>query len=81
VQIENTLPHFHPLVARWFKDRVGRPTDLQEEAWPKIAAGEHLLITAPTGSGKTLAAFLWALNRSFEVLVDYKNVNLFHPRQ
>jgi ATP-dependent helicase Lhr and Lhr-like helicase len=28
-----------------------------------IAAGEHVLATAPTGSGKTLTAFLWALNR------------------
>ncbi len=31
------------------------PTDVQEQAWPKIAAGYHVLITAPTGSGKTLA--------------------------
>jgi ATP-dependent Lhr-like helicase len=57
------LTQFHPLVTRWFQKRIGRPTDVQQEAWPKIAAGEHLLITAPTGSGKTLTAFLWALNQ------------------
>jgi len=57
------LTQFHPLVARWFKERIGLPTDVQEQAWPKIAAREHLLITAPTGTGKTLAAFLWALNQ------------------
>jgi ATP-dependent Lhr-like helicase len=55
--------HFHPLLARWFSETMGRPTDLQEEAWPLIAGGEHLLITAPTGSGKTFAAFLWAIDR------------------
>jgi ATP-dependent Lhr-like helicase len=54
---------FHPLVARWFKDRVGEPTDVQERAWPLISSGEHALITAPTGSGKTLAAFLWAIDQ------------------
>ncbi len=54
---------FHSLVSRWFRDRLGRPTDVQEEAWPRIAAGEHVLISAPTGTGKTLAAFLWALNQ------------------
>ena len=57
------LNQFHPLVSKWFEDQVGRPTDVQQEAWPRIASGEHLLITAPTGSGKTLAAFLWALNQ------------------
>ncbi len=54
---------FHPLIRDWFADRIGRPTPVQEEAWPRIAAGEHLLVTAPTGSGKTLAAFLWAIDR------------------
>ena len=54
---------FHPLVARWFGDRVGLPTDIQNQAWSRIASGEHVLITAPTGSGKTLAAFLWTLNQ------------------
>ncbi|MDD5206452.1 MAG: DEAD/DEAH box helicase, partial [Desulfobacterales bacterium] len=54
---------FHPLVARWFLESVGKPTDLQEKAWPVIAKGENVLISAPTGSGKTLAAFLWAVDR------------------
>ena len=43
-------------------DRFRAPTDVQERSWPRIAAGEHLLITAPTGSGKTLTAFLWAID-------------------
>ena len=54
---------FHPLITRWFLERFGKPTDLQEKAWPAIAEGEHVLICAPTGSGKTLAAFLWSINQ------------------
>src|SRR5208282_2893983 len=54
---------FHPLVAQWFVERVGLPTDIQIKAWPEIAKGRHALVTAPTGSGKTLAAFLWAINQ------------------
>ncbi|MEZ5278312.1 MAG: DEAD/DEAH box helicase [Opitutaceae bacterium] len=54
---------FHPLIRKWFEEQVGRPTDVQEQAWPVIARGEHVLVTAPTGSGKTLTAFLWALNQ------------------
>jgi len=53
---------FHPLVAKWFLERIGEPTDVQKRAWPPIASGEHVLISAPTGSGKTLAAFLWSIN-------------------
>jgi len=57
------LKLFHPLIRGWFEARFGRPTQVQAQAWPGIAAGEHLLAVAPTGSGKTLAAFLWSLDR------------------
>jgi len=60
---KNTLSLFHPLIERWFRKQVGTPTAIQALAWPIIAGGEHVLLTAPTGSGKTLTAFLWALNQ------------------
>ena len=47
----------------WFRSAFEAPTAAQEQAWPAIASGEHVLISAPTGSGKTLAAFLWAIDR------------------
>ena len=56
------LEQFHPLVRRWFEERFAAPTDAQEKAWPIIAAGEHVLVSAPTGSGKTLTAFLSTLD-------------------
>ncbi len=57
-----SLERFHPLVRAWFVRRYGQPTAVQLQAWERIAAGDHVLVTAPTGSGKTLAAFLWALD-------------------
>jgi ATP-dependent Lhr-like helicase len=54
---------FDGIVAEWFRLRIGEPTGVQERAWPEIAAGRHILVTAPTGSGKTLTAFLWSLNQ------------------
>ncbi|HVC57357.1 MAG TPA: DEAD/DEAH box helicase [Stellaceae bacterium] len=53
---------FHPAVAAWFEKSFAAPTAAQQEAWPAIRAGRHVLIAAPTGSGKTLAAFLAALD-------------------
>ena len=56
------LEQFHPLVRRWFDSRFAAPTDAQTQAWPIIARGEHVLVSAPTGSGKTLTAFLSAID-------------------
>ena len=56
------LDRFHPLVAGWFRDRLGTPTAPQLAGWPAIADGKDTLIAAPTGSGKTLAAFLACLD-------------------
>ena len=61
----DALSVFHPLIRRWFAAAVGEPTEIQALAWPRVAAGEHVLISAPTGSGKTLTAFLWALHQLF----------------
>jgi ATP-dependent helicase Lhr and Lhr-like helicase len=60
----DSLASFHPLVREWFLSRFGRPTAVQEEAWPLIASGAHVLALAPTGSGKTLTAFLGAISRA-----------------
>lgn len=60
---EEALERFDPRIAAWFRARMGEPTDAQTRAWPSIARGENILLTAPTGSGKTLAAFLWVINR------------------
>lgn len=49
-----TTDILHPLAAKWFQNRFGAPMDLQLQAWPRIALGEHVLVSAPTGSGKTL---------------------------
>lgn len=60
------LEGFHPVVAEWFRTHIGHPSAPQREAWPEIAAGRNVLVTAPTGAGKTLAAFLESINRLFE---------------
>jgi ATP-dependent Lhr-like helicase len=56
------LEAFSPPTRDWFCQTFAAPTPAQEQAWPAIASGEHVLISAPTGSGKTLAAFLWAID-------------------
>jgi ATP-dependent Lhr-like helicase len=57
------LEHFSSRTREWFGSAFDKPTPAQAQAWPAIASGEHVLISAPTGSGKTLAAFLWAIDR------------------
>src|SRR5277367_3165986 len=57
------LTHFDPLVAEWFSNRFGNPTEPQIAGWREIRNGGDVLISAPTGSGKTLAAFLICLDK------------------
>src|SRR5829696_194537 len=61
--LSDPLASFTPEVRDWFTRSFERPTEAQAQAWPAIAAGDNVLLSAPTGSGKTLAAFLWALDR------------------
>lgn len=42
----------------WINHTFSAPTAVQKEAWPAIAEGGSVLISAPTGTGKTLSAFL-----------------------
>ncbi len=46
-----------------FQDTLGEPTLVQKEAWPAIAEGRHVLVSAPTGTGKTLSAFFVFLDQ------------------
>ncbi len=57
---------FHPLVAQWFHESIGEPTESQRRGWAAIRERRHTLIAAPTGSGKTLAAFMTALDELFQ---------------
>jgi ATP-dependent Lhr-like helicase len=61
---------FHPIIARWFQNRFGEPTEPQRLGWPEILANRNTLITAPTGSGKTLAAFLVCIDRLLRQAID-----------
>ncbi|HYA64993.1 MAG TPA: DEAD/DEAH box helicase, partial [Candidatus Sulfotelmatobacter sp.] len=59
----SALDWAHPIVREWFLNRLGSPTEPQEQGWPHILRGSTTLISAPTGSGKTLAAFLACIDR------------------
>ena len=63
---------FHPVIAKWFTQKFGTPTEPQREGWLAIQSGAHSLIAAPTGSGKTLAAFLASLNQLFQTGLNGK---------
>ncbi|MGA9521504.1 MAG: DEAD/DEAH box helicase, partial [Myxococcaceae bacterium] len=65
-----TPTSFHPIVQRWFAQRLGTPSEPQQRGWPLIAEGRDVLIAAPTGSGKTLTAFLHCLDRLFRQALE-----------
>src|ERR1044072_4800885 len=58
-----SLDQFTPAVRDWFAGAFEAPTEAQAQAWPAIASGGHVLISAPTGRGKTLAPLLWGVGR------------------
>jgi ATP-dependent Lhr-like helicase len=60
---EQVLNLFSKPTSTWFSDTFGNPTKVQEEAWPAIADGRAVLVSAPTGTGKTLSAFLVFIDR------------------
>ncbi|MDE6219566.1 MAG: DEAD/DEAH box helicase [Lachnospiraceae bacterium] len=61
--MKNVLELFTEETQKWFHSTLGEPTLVQQKAWPGIAAGQHVLVSAPTGTGKTLSAFLVFLDR------------------
>ncbi len=63
LSLDAALAGFHPSTQTWFAEAFAAPTNAQQQAWPRIVAGESTLLLAPTGSGKTLAAFLASLDR------------------
>src|SRR5687768_2695863 len=68
----DALGHFHPVIQRWFRERVGSPSEPQQRGWPLISARKSVLIAAPTGSGKTLSAFLHCLDQLFRRALDHQ---------
>lgn len=61
--MKDFLQLFDKITADWFRKTLGEPTPVQCAAWPAIASGSHVLVSAPTGTGKTLSAFLVFLDR------------------
>ena len=68
----DVLNLFSPPTASWFAKCLGTPTKVQTEAWPEIAAGRDLLVSAPTGTGKTLSAFLVSV--SYTHLMSHRHM-------
>src|SRR3954447_13926159 len=72
------LASFTPSVRDWFTRSFEAPTEAQAQAWPAIASGDNVLVSAPTGSGKTLAAFLWGLDRLVAEPADPRRTRLVY---
>lgn len=68
--MEDCLRLFGAETAGWFRETLGEPTLVQKEAWPAIASGSHVLVSAPTGTGKTLSAFLVFLDQMKKKAAD-----------
>ena len=62
-----SLELFHKDTQTWFKNTLGSPTQVQQEAWRAIAEGKNALVSAPTGTGKTLSAFLVFIDKMMQL--------------
>lgn len=60
----SSLDIFDKLTASWFMNKLGKPTAVQEAAWPAIASGGDTLVSAPTGTGRRCLPF-WCLLTGF----------------
>src|ERR1700760_3066286 len=58
-----SLDVFSERTREWFAGAFAAPTAAQEQAWPAIASGEHVLISAPSGRARPLSPFLYATDR------------------
>lgn len=68
--MKDCLHLFDTETAKWFQKAFKTPTAVQEAAWPSIATGDHVLVSAPTGTGKTLSAFLVFLDKLKRQAID-----------
>lgn len=66
---DEALASLAPATAAWFRTTYGEPTAIQRGAFPLVARGESVLLSAPTGTGKTLAALLPLLQRPTDGIV------------
>ncbi len=46
------LASFTPAGPDWFERSFAEPTAAQAQAWPAIAGGENVIVSAPTGLGQ-----------------------------
>lgn len=74
----NRRMQFRPRVQTWFEQRYGSPTPVQRQAWPIVARGEHVLISAATGAGKSLAAWLPLIDRLLEAPAATRGVRVVY---
>ncbi|MCL2108844.1 MAG: DEAD/DEAH box helicase [Oscillospiraceae bacterium] len=62
-----SLELFSKATQNWFRQALGEPTPVQEQAWRVISEGKNALVSAPTGTGKTLSAFLVFIDKMFDL--------------
>ena len=65
-------------IETWFSATYGRPTPIQQRAWPAIRAGRDAVLMASTGQGKSLAAWRPLIERFLEQPMRRRGVRALH---